>query len=75
MRPVRGAVTAAFLATIVAGSAASAQIPDTAADYPPGDAGYHSYAEMREHLQATVAANPQIVRHFSSTASITRGST
>jgi hypothetical protein len=59
------AVTAALLAVLIGGGEALARIPETASDYAPGDARYHSYAEMREHIQAMERAHPDIVRVFS----------
>jgi carboxypeptidase T len=35
------------------------------ADFPPADAGYHNYAEMIADIQATAAANKDIVSVFS----------
>ena len=34
-------------------------------DFPPGDEGYHNYAEMVAELQAVAAAHPQTVHLFS----------
>jgi hypothetical protein len=34
-------------------------------DFPPGDLGYHTYAEMVADLQALAAAHPQTVHTFS----------
>ena len=36
-----------------------------AADYPPRDAGYHSFKEMVAHIKSVAAAYPHIVRVFS----------
>jgi carboxypeptidase T len=58
------AATAALVAALVAGGETFAQAPEPA-EYPPGDSGYHSYAEMREHVRAVEAARPGIVRVFS----------
>jgi murein tripeptide amidase MpaA len=63
--PARTAAAAALAATLVLGGQTHAAIPETASAYPPGDARYHSYAEMREHIQAAEAAHPAIVRVFS----------
>jgi hypothetical protein len=63
--PARTAAAAALAAALALGGETLAAIPETASDYPPADAGYHSYAEMREHIQAAEAANPAIVRVFS----------
>ena len=53
------AAAIAFLAT--AAAPASAGGPD----FPPGDALYHTYAEMVEEIQAVEAAHPDIVDVFS----------
>jgi carboxypeptidase T len=37
----------------------------TGADYPPTDAGFHSYPEVVRHLRAVAAWHPDIVRIFS----------
>ena len=53
--PLLGAAAAVLLVTAFAPMTASA------ADFPPYDAGYHTYAEMVADIQATQAAHPDIV--------------
>lgn len=53
-------VAAALIAVVAMPGIASA-----ANDYPAEDAGYHSYAEMRDALLAAEAKYPDIVRVFS----------
>ena len=39
--------------------------PAAARDFPKGDEGYHTYAEIVAEVKATAAAHPEIVRRFS----------
>src|SRR4029450_9685484 len=59
MRPVPAALVGLLLLTLVAPVAVHA------ANFPPADSRYHSYAEMVAALDKAVAAHPTIVRKFS----------
>ncbi len=59
MRSVPAALVGLLLVALVA------PVAVRAADFPPADSRYHSYAEMVAELDSTVAAHPTIVRKFS----------
>jgi murein tripeptide amidase MpaA len=59
MRPVPAALVGLLLLTLVAPVAVHA------ADFPPADSRYHTYAEMVAELDKAVADHPTIVRKFS----------
>lgn len=54
-----GLALGALLLAALPGAPASAGAP---VDYPAEDAGYHSYAEMRQEIQDVEAAHPGIVK-------------
>lgn len=58
MRMLPGALLLTFTLLVPA-------TPAVAADYPPADAGYHSYGEMVAHIEQVASAHPEIVRIFS----------
>lgn len=66
LRPPRrlsSALAAGTLALIASLSAGPVLAAET--DFPAGDEGYHTYAEMEAVLDAAVTAHPTIVRKFS----------
>jgi hypothetical protein len=64
MVDMRGIVRAIPLALLlVAGGAAAT--PARAAEFPAGDSGYHTYAEMSAEVAAAAADHPAIMRRFS----------
>jgi len=60
-------LTALVLACAVVAGLAPAGLAGgaKAADFPPADSRYHSYAEMVAEIKAVAAANPSIVKVFS----------
>jgi carboxypeptidase T len=51
-----------LLATLVAASLSSSLVPAaTAAEFPPGYTGFHTYDELTAEVQAVAAAHPDIV--------------
>ncbi|HET7676732.1 MAG TPA: M14 family metallopeptidase [Candidatus Limnocylindrales bacterium] len=54
---------AAALAILLAGATFASAA--RAADFPPGDTGYHTYAEMTAEVKAVAEAHPGIVTRFS----------
>jgi murein tripeptide amidase MpaA len=62
MRPGLTILTSRLVAMLLATTATAAR---AATDYPPRDAGYHSYPEMVEHIRQVAEAHPDIVRIFS----------
>ena len=63
LRARRGVGVAGLTTLLLASLAAPASA--TAADFPAGYTGYHTYAEMAADVAATAAAHPNIVRRFS----------
>jgi len=66
-RSAPGSVPLAIAALLVlmAGATAATASPATAADFPPDDAGYHTYDEMVLELDQAVLDHPLIVQKFS----------
>jgi len=63
LRARRGVGVAGLTTLLLASLAAPASA--TAADFPAGYTGYHTYAEMAADVAAIAAAHPNIVRRFS----------
>jgi hypothetical protein len=59
-----GSATSVAEAAIPAGEGGPLPQVAAASDFPPGDEGYHTYAEMVDEIHAVAAAHPQIVRLF-----------
>jgi carboxypeptidase T len=52
-------------APLAPGETASGTLPDGGSAFPPGDGGYHTYAEMVSVLDAAAAKHPTVVRKSS----------
>src|SRR5262245_58480118 len=54
-------VAVLIVARLAAAPPATAATPE----FPPGETGFHTYAEMAAEVAATAAAHPTIVKRFS----------